>query len=212
MVEAGFQTASPKPLGLVPARFASVHLHSGGSDLQKVLPPVPCSLKGHGEAKKVAGLVSRVGLDFRFKLIFSCLEPSAEPALSGTHLTFPQVTIEVVQDPQAEVEMDLPSEPSHLWPLRAPSWLPTGELFWPLFWGYQEGEEGATGLKDRAPGEAEEEDGKEYAVEYSEGEDQGATEEDEDEEPWSSGAIDNWDYGWLGPQNQDFRGPDSYGE
>lgn len=124
----------------------------------------------------------------------------------------PQVTIEVVQDAQAEVEMDLPSEPSTLWPLRAPSWLPARELFWPLFWGYQEGEEGDTSLKDTAPGEAEEEEGKDYAMEYGEGEDQGSTEEDEDGEPWSSGAIDNWDYGWLGPQGQDFQEPDSYGE
>lgn len=133
-------------------------------------------------------------------------------ALSGTCLSFPQVTIEVVQDPQAEVEMDLPSEPSNLWPLRAPSWLPTRELFWPLFWGYQEGEEGATSLKARAPGEVEEEEGKDYAVEYGEGEGQRGTEEDKDEEPWSGGAIDNWDYGWLGPEEQDFQDPDSYGE
>uniref|UniRef100_A0A8C6H0D1 Isthmin 2 n=1 Tax=Mus spicilegus TaxID=10103 RepID=A0A8C6H0D1_MUSSI len=74
----------------------------------------------------------------------------------------------------------------------------------------QEGEEGATSLRDRAPGEAEVEEGKDYAVEYGEGEDQRGTEEDEAEEPWSSGAIDNWDYGWLGPQEQDFQQPDSY--
>ncbi|XP_063118755.1 isthmin-2 isoform X3 [Rattus norvegicus] len=142
------------------------------------------------------------------------LELQKLPGLANTDLSAPnpniQVTIEVVQDPQTEVDVDLPSEPSNLWPLRASSWLPTRELFWPLFWGYQEGEEGATSLKDRAPGEAEEEEGKDYALEYDEGEDQGGTEEDEDEEPWSSGAIDNWDYGWLGPQDRDFQEPDSY--
>lgn len=152
------------------------------------------------------------GIDFRFQAIFSCLASSAEPALSGTCLSFPQVTIEVVQDPQAEGEMDLPSEPSSLWPLRAPSWLPSRELFWPLFWGYQEGDEGAASLEDRAPGDAEEEEGKDYAVEYGDGEDQGGTGEDEDGEPWSSGAVDNWDYGWLGPQDKDFQEPGSYGE
>lgn len=153
--------------------------------------------------------MARVGLGFWFKLI--SLESCAEPFLSGLHLPFPQVTIEVVQDPQAEVEMDLPSEPSSLWPLRSSSWLPTQEFFWPLFWGYQDGEEDATSLKDVAPGEVEEEE-KDYATEYGEGEDQEGTEEDEDDEHWSSGATDNWDYGWLGPQDRDFKEPDSYGE
>lgn len=212
MVEAEFQTASPEPVGLAPAGFASMHLDSDDSGMHKVLPSVPCPLRGHGKAGKVADSVARVGLDFWFKPTFSCLESSAEPALSGTCRSFPQVTIEVVQDPQTEVEMDLPSEPSNLWPLHAPSWLPTKEFFWPLFWGYQEGEEGATSLRDRAPGEVEVEEGKDYAVEYGEGEDQRGTEEGEAEEPWSSGAIDNWDYGWLGPQEQDFQQPDSYGE
>ncbi|XP_021509040.1 isthmin-2 isoform X1 [Meriones unguiculatus] len=141
------------------------------------------------------------------------LELQKLPGLANTDLSAPnpniQVTIEVVQDPQAEVEMDLPSEPSSLWPLRASSWLPTQEFFWPLFWGYQEGEEEATSLKEVAPGEAEEEE-KDYAAEYGEDEDQEGTEEDEDEEPWSSGATDNWDYGWLGPQDRDFKEPDSY--
>lgn len=118
------------------------------------------------------------------------------------------MTIEVVQDPQAEVEMDPPSEPGNLWPLRAPNWLPTRELFWPLFWGYQEGEEGATSLRDVAPGEVEEEE-KDYAAE--DGEDQQGT-QDEDEELRSSGATDSWDYGWPGPQNWDFKEADSYGE
>lgn len=188
-----------------------MHLHSGDSDMQKVLPSVPCSVRGHGEAGEMAALVARVRLDFWFKSVFSLWSPVLS-LLSLAHVCFsPQVTIEVVQDPQTEVEMDLPSEPSNLWPLHAPSWLPTKELFWPLFWGYQEGEEGATSLKDRALGEAEEEEGTDYAVEYIEGEDQGGT-EDEDEEPWSSGAVDNWDYNWLGPQDRDFQESDSYGE
>ncbi|KAM7323500.1 hypothetical protein ACRRTK_017606 [Alexandromys fortis] len=114
-----------------------------------------------------------------------------------------EVTIEVVQDPQAEVEMDLPSEPRSLWPLRVSSWLPTRELFWPLFWGYQEGEEGGASLRDTAPGEVGEEEEKGYTTEYGDGEDQ-------EEEPWSSGDTDNWDYGWLGPQDQDFKEPDGY--
>nr|XP_042116920.1 isthmin-2 isoform X2 [Peromyscus maniculatus bairdii] len=145
------------------------------------------------------------------------LELQKLPGLANTDLSAPnpniQVTIEVVQDPQAEVEMDLPSEPSPVWPLRAPSWWPTRELFWPLFWGYQEGEEGDTSLKDTAPGEVEEEEEeKAYAAEYGDGENQEGSEEEEEEEeePWSSGATDNWEYGWLGPRDRDFTEPDSY--
>ncbi|CAH6847540.1 isthmin-2 [Phodopus roborovskii] len=142
------------------------------------------------------------------------LELQKLPGLANTDLSAPnpniQVTIEVVQDPQAEVEMDLPSEPSSLWPLRAPSWLPTREFFWPLFWGYQEGEEGGTSLKDTAPGAVEEEEGKGYAAEYGDGDDQEGGEEDKDEEWWPSGTTDNWDYGWLGPQDQDFQESDGY--
>lgn len=122
------------------------------------------------------------------------------------------MTIEVVQDPQAEVEMDLPSEPRSLWPLSVPSWLPTRELFWPLFWGYQEVEEGGASLRDTAPGEVGEEEEKGYATEYGDGEDQESSEEDQEEELWSSGDTDNWDYDWLGPQDQDFKEPDGYGE
>ncbi|XP_040598616.1 isthmin-2 isoform X2 [Mesocricetus auratus] len=142
------------------------------------------------------------------------LELKKLPGLANTDLSAPnpniQVTIEVMQDPQAEVEMDLPSEPSSLWPLHAPSWLPTREFFWPLFWGYQEGEDGGSSLKDTAPGEVQEEEDKGYAAEYGDGEDQEGSEEDKDEELWSSGATDNWDYGWSGPQDQDFKEPDSY--
>lgn len=108
--------------------------------------------------------------------------------------------------------MDLPSEPRSLWPLRVSSWLPTRELFWPLFWGYQEGEEGGASLRDTAPGEVGEEEEKGYVTEYGDGEDQEGSEEDQEEEPWSSGDTDNWDYGWLGPQDQDFKEPDGYGE
>ncbi|XP_026634419.1 isthmin-2 isoform X3 [Microtus ochrogaster] len=142
------------------------------------------------------------------------LELKNLPGLANTDLSAPnpniQVTIEVVQDPQAEVEMELPSEPRSLWPLRISSWLPTRELFWPLFWGYQEGEEGGASLRDTAPGEVGEEEEKGYATEYGDGEDQESSEEDQEEEPWSSGDTENWDYGWLGPQDQDFKEPDVY--
>ncbi|KAM5243825.1 isthmin-2 isoform 6-T6 [Hipposideros larvatus] len=121
-----------------------------------------------------------------------------------------EVTIEVVEEPQAEVEMDLLAEPSSRWPQGAPSWLPTKELFWPLFWGYLEGEEMGTSLKGRAPG-AEEEEEEDYPSEYSESEDQaGSDEEDDDEEPGFSGATGGWEQGWLLPGDWAVKESDSY--
>ncbi|XP_012921317.1 isthmin-2 [Heterocephalus glaber] len=138
------------------------------------------------------------------------LELQKLPGLANTDLSAPnpniQVTIEVVEDPQAEVEMDLLAEPSNRWPQGAPRWLTTKELFWPLFWSYLEGEEGATGLKGGAPGEEEEEGEEQHLAEHGEPEDQ----EDKEEELWSSGATHGWDQGWLGQGDWAFKEPDSY--
>ncbi|XP_014639939.1 PREDICTED: isthmin-2 isoform X1 [Ceratotherium simum simum] len=148
------------------------------------------------------------------------LELQKLPGLANTDLSAPnpniQVTIEVAEDPQAEVEMDLLAEPSNRWPQGAPSWLPAKKLFWPLFWGYLEGEEGGTGLKGRAPGEQEEEEEEEeeedYPAEYSENKDQEGNddEEEEEEEPEVSGAAGSWEQGWLAPGDWAFKDPDSY--
>ncbi|XP_058423434.1 isthmin-2 isoform X4 [Diceros bicornis minor] len=146
------------------------------------------------------------------------LELQKLPGLANTDLSAPnpniQVTIEVAEDPQAEVEMDLLAEPSNRWPQGTPSWLPAKELFWPLFWGYLEGEEGGTGLKGRAPGEQEEEEVEEedYPAEYSENKDQEGNddEEEEEEEPEFSGASGSWEQGWLAPGDWAFKDPDSY--
>eukprot|EP00071_Canis_lupus_P007527 XP_005623765.1 isthmin-2 [Canis lupus familiaris] len=140
------------------------------------------------------------------------LELQKLPGLANTDLSAPnpniQVTIEVVEDPQAKVEMDLPS---NRWPQDASSWLPTKELFWPLFWGYLEGEEGRTDLKGRAPGEEEEEEEEaeeDYPVEYSESEDQ--EDSDDEEELGFSGATGSWEQGWLAPGDWAFKEPDGY--
>ncbi|VFV21097.1 Hypothetical predicted protein [Lynx pardinus] len=147
------------------------------------------------------------------------LELQKLPGLANTDLTAPnpniQVTIEVVEDPQAEVEMDLLAEPSSRWPQGASSWLSAKELFWPLFWSYLEGEEGRTNLKGRAPGEEEEEEEVEeedYPAEYSESEDQedNEEEEEEEEEPGFSGATGSWEQGWLAPGDWAFKEPDGY--
>ncbi|XP_026922085.2 isthmin-2 isoform X4 [Acinonyx jubatus] len=143
------------------------------------------------------------------------LELQKLPGLANTDLTAPnpniQVTIEVVEDPQAEVEMDLLAEPSSRWPQGASSWLSAKELFWPLFWSYLEGEEGRTNLKGRAPGEEEEEEEVEeedYPAEYSESEDQ--EDNKEEEEPGFSGATGSWEQGWLAPGDWAFKEPDGY--
>ncbi|XP_060476381.1 isthmin-2 isoform X4 [Panthera onca] len=147
------------------------------------------------------------------------LELQKLPGLANTDLTAPnpniQVTIEVMEDPQAEVEMDLLAEPSSRWPQGASSWLSAKELFWPLFWSYLEGEEGRTNLKGRAPGEEEEEEEVEeedYPAEYSESEDQedNEEEEEEEEEPGFSGATGSWEQGWLAPGDWAFKEPDGY--
>ncbi|KFO24286.1 Isthmin-2 [Fukomys damarensis] len=144
------------------------------------------------------------------------LELQKLPGLANTDLSAPnpniQVTIEVVEDPQAKVEMDLLAEPSNRWPPGAPRWLFTKELFWPLFWSYLEGEEGATFLKGGAPGEGErgEEGEEQHLAKHREPEDQ-EDQQDEQEELWSSGASDGWDQDWLGHGDWDFKEPDSYG-
>ncbi|XP_053457210.1 isthmin-2 isoform X2 [Nycticebus coucang] len=146
----------------------------------------------------------------------SLLELQKLPRLANTDLSAPnpniQVTIEVVEDPQAEVEMDLLAEPSNRWPQSSPRWLPSKELFWPLFWGYLEGKEGGISLEGRAPEEEEEEE-EDYPAEYSEGEgqeDSDEEDEEEEQEPWSSGATDSWDQGWLVPGDWAFKESDSY--
>ncbi|KAM9090945.1 isthmin-2 isoform 2-T2 [Megaptera novaeangliae] len=145
------------------------------------------------------------------------LELQKLPGLASTDLSAPnpniQVTIEVVEDPQAEVEMDLLAEPNNRWSQGAPSWLPAKELFWPLFWGYLEGEEGRPSLKGRAPGEEEEEEEEDYPPEYSESEDQedsDGEDDNADQERGFSGAAGGWEQGWLSPGDRAFKEPESY--
>lgn len=120
-----------------------------------------------------------------------------------------QVTIEVVDDPQMEAEMDLTSETKNKWPPQPSSsssasttststssssssspsstvdWLGGKKLFWPLFWGYADADSsedgtGHSGLEDT--GEEEEEE--DYLLEYDSG------------EPLPSGVGGDWDSHW----------------
>uniref|UniRef100_A0A8D0GW04 AMOP domain-containing protein n=1 Tax=Sphenodon punctatus TaxID=8508 RepID=A0A8D0GW04_SPHPU len=94
-----------------------------------------------------------------------------------------QVTIEVVDDTQAEMEMDLLKETSNDWSLTSSEWLSHKDLFWPLFWEDEE--------------EEEEED---YTAEYDE------------EETVLSGVGGDWDQRWPSQKNWIFKEKYNYDE
>lgn len=89
-----------------------------------------------------------------------------------------QVTIEVVDDPQMEVEMDLAKEGRNDWPLNSEEWLGHKKLFWPLFWEYHDSSEESAGQASL------EENGDDlsYGV----------------EDPLLSGVGVDWDSRWKG--------------
>ncbi|KGL94957.1 Isthmin-2, partial [Charadrius vociferus] len=113
-----------------------------------------------------------------------------------------QVTIEVVDDPQAEMEMDLLKETSNDWSLTSSEWLSHKDLFWPLFWEYtdhaeeeEEEEEEEEDNLDVGDREEEEEDDEEedYTAEY------------EEESSMLSGVGSDWDQQWPGQKNWIFK-------
>lgn len=105
-----------------------------------------------------------------------------------------QVTIEVVDDPQMEVEMDLAKDKDWLSSSSSSSSSSTSstvdllggkKLFWPLFWGYTDADSsedgtGRSGLEETS----EEEDVEDYPLEYG------------SEEPLLSGVGGDWDSNW----------------
>ncbi|XP_032997913.1 isthmin-2 isoform X1 [Lacerta agilis] len=110
-----------------------------------------------------------------------------------------QVTIEVVDDPQAEMEMDLLKETSNDWSLTSSEWLSHKDLFWPLFWEYtdprEEGEEGDN-LDIRSRGEEDDDD---------EEEEEDYTSEYDEEETVLSGVGGDWDQRWPHQKNWIFK-------
>ncbi|XP_062432795.1 isthmin-2 [Rhea pennata] len=109
-----------------------------------------------------------------------------------------QVTIEVVDDPQAEMEMDLLKETSNDWSLTSSEWLSHKDLFWPLFWEYtdpiEEEEDENLDVRDSEEEEDEEEEEEEdYMAEY------------EEEESMLSGVGDDWDQQWPRQKNWIFK-------
>ncbi|XP_011926384.1 PREDICTED: isthmin-2 isoform X2 [Cercocebus atys] len=138
------------------------------------------------------------------------LELQTLPGSANTTLSTPnpdiQVTIEVVEDPQAQVEIDLLAAPSDTPPKDTLSWLPD---LWSFLWGDYKGDK-----KDKAPGEKreEKEEDEDYPSEEIEGEDQEDKEADEEEEAfWFNGTTDNWDQGWLAARNWVLKDSVSYG-
>lgn len=127
-----------------------------------------------------------------------------------------------MEDPQAQVQMDLLAEPSSQGlqgAPRAPPGKPAKELFWPLFWSYMEGEEAGSSLKGSVPGDEEDypseysEEEEDYPPEYGEREAQESNDEEDDKEKAGfSGAAGGWEQGWPAPRNWDFKLLDSYGE
>ncbi|KFR00496.1 Isthmin-2, partial [Opisthocomus hoazin] len=113
-----------------------------------------------------------------------------------------QVTIEVVDDPQAEMEMDLLKETSNDWSLTSSEWLSHKDLFWPLFWEYtdpteeeeDEEEDDNLDVGDREEEEEEEEEEEDYTAEY-----------EEEEESMLSGVGGDWDQRWPGRKNWIFK-------
>nr|XP_008117369.2 PREDICTED: isthmin-2 [Anolis carolinensis] len=105
-----------------------------------------------------------------------------------------QVTIEVVDDPQAEMEMDLLKETRNDWSLTSSEWLSHKDLFWPLFWEYtdpvEEGDEDDN-LDTKSRGDEEEEE--DYTSEYDE------------EETVLSGVGGDWDQRWSNQKNWIFK-------
>uniref|UniRef100_A0AAZ3Q8Z6 AMOP domain-containing protein n=1 Tax=Oncorhynchus tshawytscha TaxID=74940 RepID=A0AAZ3Q8Z6_ONCTS len=97
-----------------------------------------------------------------------------------------QVTIEVVDDPNIEVEMDLVTDKDWI-PPSSPStvdWLGGKKLFWPLFWGYTDADSSEDGTGRSGLEETEEEEDDDYLLEYG------------SEEPLPSGVGGDWDSRW----------------
>ncbi|XP_051477945.1 isthmin-2 isoform X3 [Apus apus] len=115
-----------------------------------------------------------------------------------------QVTIEVVDDPQAEMEMDLLKETSNDWSLTSPEWLSHKDLFWPLFWEYtdpaeEEEDEEEDDDDNLNVGDKEDEEEEDYTAEY------------EEEESMLSGVGGDWDQRWPRQKNWIFKEKYNYG-
>lgn len=101
-----------------------------------------------------------------------------------------QVTIEVVDDPQMEVEMDLAKEKDWLpssssSPSSTVDWLGGKKLFWPLFWSYTDADSGEdSNSRSGAEETGEEEEEEDYSLDYG------------SEEPLPSGVGGDWDTHW----------------
>ncbi|XP_010876945.1 isthmin-2 [Esox lucius] len=92
--------------------------------------------------------------------------PELANADLGSHNPNIQVTIEVIKDPQTEMEMDLAKEGGeggrNDWSLSSEEWLGNKKLFWPLFWDYPDQTESDSGPSGRASLEEQEQPTDDY--------------------------------------------------
>lgn len=100
-----------------------------------------------------------------------------------------QVTIEVVDDPQMEVEMDLAKENEWLpssssSPSSTVDWLGGKKLFWPLFWTYTDTDSSEDSNSRSGGEETGEEEQEDYLIDYG------------SEEHILSGVGGDWDTHW----------------
>ncbi|KFO90368.1 Isthmin-2, partial [Buceros rhinoceros silvestris] len=115
-----------------------------------------------------------------------------------------QVTIEVVDDPQAEMEMDLLKETNSDWSLTSSEWLSHKDLFWPLFWEYTDPAEKEE--QEEEEEEEEEDDNLDVGEREKEEEEEDYTAEyEEEEESTLSGVGGDWDQRWPGQKNWIFK-------
>ncbi|KAJ7991007.1 hypothetical protein DPEC_G00292760 [Dallia pectoralis] len=133
--------------------------------------------------------------------------PELANADLGSHNPNIQVTIEVIKDPQTEIEMDLAKEGGeggrNDWSLSSEEWLGNKKLFWPLFWDYPDQPEAGSGPSGRASLEEQEQDDYNYDL----------------EEPVLSGTGgigtgmgDGWGTRWAGNMGWDSKENNEYEE
>lgn len=117
-----------------------------------------------------------------------------------------------MDDPQAEMEMDLLKETNNDWSLTSSEWLSHKDLFWPLFWEYTDPTE------EEEEEEEEEEDEEDDNLDVGDREEEEEEEEEdytaeyEEEESMLSGVGGDWDQQWPGQKNWIFKEKYNYGK
>ncbi|XP_066550545.1 isthmin-2 isoform X2 [Amia ocellicauda] len=176
-VQAKIQTASR---AAQPGREV-MQLNNQVKSWKRSLPPAPRRHKRRYSGQRLGDVQSQPRSDTEETKPF-ILDLKNFPDLANADLNSQnpniQVTIEVVDDPQTEMEMDLLKESRNDWSLSSVDWLGNKKLFWPLFWEYPDSGEDGTGTMSLEDTEDD------YAFEY------------DSEESVLSGVGRDWDGRW----------------